>query len=398
MRHVRKSSPPAQHGEASTLFARVGDGIQSARHVVLAPGHVVPLIHLDLPKSLRGQAREQVARRQLTDRMGLDDTVAMRPCNLGANGEDWSQVFVADHTHMAEWRSYDCQAVIPDYLSLPTSEGIWTLSQIKLDGSTAVMMRFGPNDGASTSLEMAEIVLSQALSASPNRPTAVLWHGEALSAFDSLMSAHGVPVVLDPNQLPELGVDRPSVLKHGELDCDLRADPMAARTRLAQRVLPWRWTALSAALAVALWSVGQLVAIARIEAQTDEITTHTQEIVKQHFVPTGPILDVRSQVSRVLLDLQNSRRDGGATLDVLDLTAEVGAVLDAANAVPEMVSYTKGDGLMIVVRMPDFGSAERLTSALQSDHMTADLEESRVSDAQVGVRTEIRILPKEPSP
>ncbi|WP_294228454.1 type II secretion system protein GspL [uncultured Shimia sp.] len=396
MLQVAKTANPAKTGETSEVFARAGDGTLTARHIVLAPGHAVPLFHLDLPKSLRGQAREQVARRQLTDRMGLNDTVEMRPCVLGAKGEDWSRVFVAEHTQMAEWRSYDCRAVLPDYLSLPISEGLWTLSQAKVDGSAIVMMRFGPNDGVSTSVEMAEAVLTQSLNTGP-KPKAVLWQGDSLPNIDTLMSAHQVPVVTDPDLLKELGLDQPSVLTHGELACDLRTDPMAARTRLAQRVLPWRWTILAAALAVTLWTTSQLVAIGRIEEQTAKISFQTQEIVKEHFVPTGPILDVRSQVSRVLLDLRQSHSGGSAMLDVLDLTAEVGAVLDAADAVPEMVNYSKDSGLLIVVRMPDFGSAERLTAALQTDHMSAELEESRVSDGQVGVRTEIRILPKEPS-
>ncbi|SMP05759.1 type II secretion system protein GspL [Shimia sagamensis] len=396
MLQVAKTANPAKTGESSAVFARAGDGTQTARHIVLAPGHAVPLIQLDLPKSLRGQAREQVAQRQLTDRMGLNDTVQMRPCVLGTKGEDWSRVFVADHAQMAEWRGYDCRAVLPDYLSLPTSEGLWTFSQVKVGETTIVMMRFGPSDGASTSIEMAEAVVSQALN-NGSKPKAVLWQGESLTNIDALMSARDVPVVTDPDLLKELDVDHPSVLTHGELACDLRTDPMAARTRLAQQVLPWRWTVLAAALGVTLWIVSQLVAIGRIEDQTAKISVQTQEIVKEHFVPTGPILDVRSQVSRVLLDLRQSHAGGGATLDVLDLTAEVGAVLDAADSVPEMVSYTRDNGLLIVVRMPDFGSAERLTAALQTDHMSAELEESRVSDGQVGVRTEIRISPKEPN-
>ncbi|MFY0659629.1 MAG: hypothetical protein JXR15_03985 [Shimia sp.] len=377
-------------------FVRFGDSTLASGHVVLVPGHLVPQIDLDLPKSLRGQAREQVARRQLADRMGIGTAEDMRPCALGDADDGWSRVFVCDQAQMATWRDLECQAVLPDYLSLPTTKGLWTLGQSEADGAALVMARFGPEEGLSALPEVLEALMSKELATGP-RPKAILWQGAPVGTLSMLAQSYDVPVVTDVQSLAELGVETPKILSHGELNCDLRKDPMAARTRLARRVLPWRWTGLAAALAVILWSASQLVAINRIEAQTTDLTSQTQAQVRAEFVPNGPILDVRSQVSRTLSELRQARAGVSEQLDVLDMTADVGAVLDAAKAVPELVSYAKEDGLLLVVRLPDFASAERLTAALQTDAMEAELEESRVSDGQAGVRTEIRVTPREVS-
>ncbi len=393
---LAKNSNATKANAEEAQFVRFGDGAQTAGHVVLVPGHMVPQVDLDLPTALRGQAREQVARRQLADRMGVGTSEEMRPCALGNTGEGWSRVFVCDRAQMAMWRELECQAVLPDYLSLPTAKGLWTLAQTEADGAPVVIARLGPEDGVSAAPEILEALLSRDLASRP-KPKALLWQGKPVEAISALAQSFDVPVVTDVQDLAGLGVEMPKVLAHGELSCDLRKDPMAARTRLAQQVLPWRWTALAAALAATLWAASQLVAINRIEAQTAELTLQTQAQVTAKFVPNGPILDVRSQVSRALSDMRQARAGGADRLDVLDMTADVGTVLDAAKAVPELVSYTKEEGLLLVVRLPDFASAERLTAALQTDAMVAELEESRVSDGQAGVRTEIRVTPKEAS-
>ncbi len=391
---LTKTSGVATADTARTQFVRFGDDAQTVGQVVLVPGYLVPLVDLDLPTSLRGQAREQVARRQLADRMGIGRADEMRPCALGGVGDSWSRVFVCDQTQLAMWRKLECRAVLPDYLSLPTAEGLWCLAQTEVDGTTLVMARLGSVEGVSAAPVIMQALLSKALATGP-KPKAVLWQGTPVDDISNLMRSFDIPVVTTARDLGAHGVDTPKTLANGEIGCDLRNDPMAARTRMAERVLPWRWTGLAAALAVGLWSAGQLVAINRIETQTAALTVQTHAQVKEQFVPNGPILDARSQVSRALSDMRQARAEGADQLDVLDMTADVGTVLDAARAVPELVSYTKEDGLLLVVRLPDFGSAERLTAALQTDAMVAELEESRVSDGQAGVRTEIRVTPKE---
>lgn len=394
MQQATKTSKHAQTAVKAPAFVRFSEATGAAHEVVLVPGHVVPLVDLELPQNLRGQAREQVARRQLADRMGIGAAEDIRPCGLGSVGDTWSRVFVCDRDQMAIWRDLQCRAVLPDYLSLATSRDLWTLSQVDVHGEALVMVRFGPEDGASATPEIMEALLSEKLAKGP-KPKALLWQGPPVAALNGVARLFDVPILTEEADLAALGGDLPQVLAHGELSCDLRKDPMAARSQLAARVLPWRWTGLAAALALVLWSTSQLVAINRIEKQTADLSQQTQALVKAHFVPNGPILDVRSQVSRALSDARRLTSGGSDTLDVLDMTADVGAVLDAAKVVPELVSYSMDDGLLLIVRLPDFASAERLTAALQTDVMVAELEESRVSEGQAGVRTEIRVMPKE---
>ncbi len=94
-------------------------------HVALVPGALVPLLTLDLPDRLRGQVREQVARRQVRDQLGTQSTVEMRPFQLPGTAADWTRALVADADHLAGWRGAagaGCRAVLPDYLALPAAE------------------------------------------------------------------------------------------------------------------------------------------------------------------------------------------------------------------------------------------------------------------------------------
>ncbi|MEP5151792.1 hypothetical protein, partial [Planktotalea sp.] len=111
---------------ASTLdprFVYLTDkgAVARKRQIGLIPGAAAPVLTLELPPALRGQAREQVARRQILDRFGLgEDDVDMWPFVLSPtdNAGAWTKVLIADSASVADWRERagtQAKTVLPDY-------------------------------------------------------------------------------------------------------------------------------------------------------------------------------------------------------------------------------------------------------------------------------------------
>ena len=391
--------------------------------VVTVPGSQVPLLPLDLPKGLREQAREQVARRQLADRTGLpQDSLSLRPFlprGGRQNPDSWTRVMVADQVYLQTLAGISCRAVLPDYLTLPTSAGLWSL---RLEPETQnpeadtpeagdpnvptqMMVRLGPEDGFGAQSPIALALLRQALQTPDPQispPRAILLQqpdqpgpaGKALQAeIETLAAEHDIPLITQPEAAPALGLARPAVFAHGELDCDLRHNPMAARARLAAAVLPWRWPLLALALAASLWAAAQLIQLDQLQTERRTAEASAQALVKTHFIPAAPVLDARLQVSRALEDLRRAKGAAGSLHNPLELTARVAQVLAAADLRPDLLSYHSDSGLLLVLRLADFAAADRLATALQAADLSANLVESQVSEDSQGVRAEFVITP-----
>lgn len=432
--------PGPVSGPTSGPILRLGKTAPPAHAVVTVPGSQIPLLHLELPPGLRGQAREQVARRQLADRTGLSpDSLGLRPFVLQApsgqktakssagtqnRGQHWAQVLVGDSQYLQELQALSCRAVLPDYLTLPTTAGLWTLAleQVTPAGeetATAprplLLARLGPEDGFSAQPAIAMALLRQALEhphsqetglATPQAiPRAILWTGPAatpvLAEVEALARAHDIALIHSPDEVSALGLAPPQVLAHGELACDLRHNPMAARAQMAAAVLPWRWPLLAGCIAAALWAAGELVQISRLEAEITTQERRNQALVKRHFVPEGPVLDARRQVSRVLSALrQNSAATKGQG-DPLALTARLAEVVTAggsgADLRPELLRYRATEGLLLALRLKDFAAVDQLLADLRQAGLNSTLTDSRVNEAESGVRAEFVITGITPS-
>ncbi|CUH89344.1 type II secretion system protein L [Phaeobacter sp. CECT 5382] len=422
--------------------------------VLTVPGYLVPLVALDLPTGLRGQAREQVAHRQLADRSAIPETdLALRPFlprplsrslpkrsgqkNLG--GDSWTRVLMAETRWLQGLEGLNCRAVLPDYLSLGTAPGLWTVTldtlppdtvapehpeqgpdaAVDMAGDTIVdtanvteaatscsqlIVRLGPEDGFSALPQIGLAMLTQALHASQNQsrpaPKAILWLGPTeaaeLTQIRSLAAQCDLPLVTNPEALDTLGLPRPSVFTHGELSCDLRHNPLAARARLARQVLPWRWPLLAACLAAALWGAAQILAFGQVQAEVDASRARSAALVKAHFVPEGPVLDARLQVSRALADLRRTATKSAQDQGPLDLMQRLAEVLSRADLRPDLLSYQTGIGLVLALRVEDFSQADHLAAALRDAGLALTVTDSRVSDAASGVRAEFVITDAAP--
>lgn len=365
-----------------------GETPPRGRHVVLVPGEAAPLVTLDLPGGLRGQAREEVARRQLRDRLGGGgERVEMRPYSGLKTREGWHRALVADHGDVARWRAGAgprAQAVLPDYLALPAAPGVWSLAA----RGARVLARLGPEDGFAAEAELAQLMLTRALEADP--PGAVLIEGE-MAWVDAACAARNIPVLTRPEEARAHDLAVPRRFAHGEGALDLRADPQAARARLRARVLPWRWPALAACLAAALWGAAQWLSVAALEEATGRARAAALAQTRAAFVPDGPVLDIRAQVSRALAEARAARSAPARGPEPMRVLARAVDVVAGQGAAPEEIDFAPDQALNLVLRVADFAAAEALVAALRDANFAVLAQEARVDEAGQGVRATLRL-------
>lgn len=379
-------TPAPQTSAPSPVFVTPDQpDARDPRQIVLVPGGLVPLLELELPTGLRGLTREQVARRQLADRLGLPaDQVQMRPFALGVQADSWTRVLITDPAHLALWHDLPGRAVLPDYLALPCAPQIWTLDQAQ-DGT--ILARLGPQDGFAARPALALPMLERALADTPPRAIRLLTPMPELAEW---ARQHDLPVAETDTVLTQMGLQIPAVLAHDELSCDLRADPMAARVQLARRVLPWRWPLLAGLVAATLLATVQILETRRLQAETTALRGQTAQLVQQSFPGLGPVLDIRLQVSRALAQ-RRAAGTPGAGPDPVETARRAALVLAEFGASPLRMDYARTDGLSLSLRLPDFASTERLTQAFRQAGLPAQVVDSRASDDAAGVQADYRI-------
>jgi general secretion pathway protein L len=361
------------------------------------------LLALDLPRGLRGEAREKVARRQVHDRLRLDPSgVEVRPYAPDGSDQHWTRVFIADRKLSEHWKTLTGRAVLPDYLSLPAAKGVWTIqveaaapkaqSGVDADGAQVpvVMVRLGPEDGFTTTSELASILIGRAL-ADQGKPRAVLRLGAPLEGLDLWLADQGLPVLQSAEDIEGRGLPRPVVLEHGELTCDLRQDPQAARRRLKRQLVPWLWVLGAAAVAACIWSGAQIVALQRATSAQAAVAATNAELVRRHFVPAGPLLDARAQVSAALAERRASARRVQGRTDPVELAGRAAEVLARPDVTTMRMSYASGDDLRFVLQVANFAVADELVGALEDAGMRAALTDSRISEDGPGVQAEVSI-------
>ncbi|MEO1362288.1 MAG: hypothetical protein AAFU86_00755 [Pseudomonadota bacterium] len=381
----------AQDGPFDHRFVRLEEAAHARpNQIALVPGAAVPALALDLPAGVAGHAREQIAKRQLQDRMGLSpDTIDMRPLGAGQAG-GWQVALISDPAQVAGWRDRAGQVrgLLPDYLALPTSAGLWTVAQS--GGTTCV--RCGPDDGFSATAPLALAQLETRLQDADRHPSVILRLGDGPKGLDALADAHGIPVVTDPGAVAKAGgIAAPKVLGFGEMGCDLMRDPALTRTRLRRTLRAWALPVVLGALTAGLWAAADTAETQRLVAERQSIAQATQGIVRARFVPEGPILDVRAQVSQAMADLTAAAAPSEPALTALDLFARAGPVLSASGSVLEQVSSPDGVRLDVAVRVPDFAAADALQAALAAGQMDVTLIEARVTDQGGGVRASVQL-------
>ncbi len=371
----------------------------AAGQIALVPGEMIPTLPLELPAGLRGSTREQVARRQLFDGAALNpQTTEIRPLTLSDHGEDWTHALVADRTLIAQWVELAgpaCRAVLPDYLALPTAQHVWVLQA----DDSRVLVRTGLSDGFAAEYNLATFLLKQSLSDAEMRPKVVLWLGtHRPPELAALLDAEKVLQVDTPAAVVAAGLSHPQAFAGGELDLDLRRDPFATRARLRRRIMPWRWPAVLAMIATGLWAAAQIIATEALRQETRVTAAATLATVRQHFVPSGPILDVRTQVSRAVANARAQTTSGQEGLRPLALFGHTVDAITAPGFAPQQALYGAADGLQIMLMVPNFAAGEALVGQLKASGLHVDVLRSEVGVERDGVQLELRIQATEARP
>jgi general secretion pathway protein L len=367
------------HGQADAATS-----LPAGPHVALIPGAVVPALPVQLPTGLSGAPREAVARRQLCDQLGLSEADHdLRPLELRA--ANWRHMLLCDQATLSEWRARcasSAQALLPDYLSLPAGSGVWSLAP---SPSGDLLVRLGPEAGfaAPPDLALRQLTALWAETEPENRPKAMLCAEDlqqAVPQIGSFAEERNLPLAATADVLP----DGCTAVRfaHGELQLDLRRDAHRARRQLAEQIRPWRWSLLAAALATALWSGGQWSQIRQLEAEAAQLANANEAMVRQTFVPDGPLLDLRLQVARVLSDRQaavaaaaNATPDG--PLAVLALAAPVLHNARTAGVRLREVRFDPATGVQLDIAAPDFAALDQLQSDLAGNALQVGLQNSR---------------------
>ena len=116
------------------------------------------------------------------------------------------------------------------------------------------------------------------------------------------------------------------------------------------------------------------------------------ELVRTHFLPTGPILDIRVQVARALADRQaaSAPQSGDASNSPMALMGRTAAVLhEAPQVTVGQITYSEPQGLTVQVFLDDFSRLDQLLTAFAADGLVVTVAQSRAT--ATATEAELRI-------
>ncbi len=365
-------------------FWRLGDSAPpGGAHAALVPGALAPMLPLELPDRLRGMARERVAGRQLVEQLAMPAAgFEMRPYTAKGK-KQWSRALITDPEQEAAWRKAlrpGCVSVLPDYLALPAAEGLWT---IELSGGM-VRARLAPGDGFTAEPELALEMLAVAAP-----PGAVLRLGDASEQLDGFLAGLEVKLLSDPAALRKAGF---SVLRWADATggINLKDPPSALYDRLRGKLLRWRVAVVCSVLALALWMGLVALETRRLQADAVRDGDRAEALVRTHFVPAGPILDVRAQVTAALEAASGPAEPLAEALPALTRLQIAAPLLTADTLRLPVASYRADTGLVATVEAQDFAALDRLVEDLQAADFIVEQLDSRAQQ-EGGVVARLRL-------
>ncbi len=355
----------------------------------LRRGAEVPLLPLNLPDKLRGIARERVGQRMLVDRLAVPlDDLEVRPFAAKGRAGQWTHAVVADAKRLAGWRDAlpaGCIALLPDYMALPCAPEVWTV-QVRSD---AVLARLGLDDGFSAEPELAEVLLAEAADAGV--PKAVLVLGEPSATLQAVLDRLDVPVFNDLEALVKAGHPKPLRWADAARGIDLKDPPSATFDRLRDQVRAWRLPVVFAVLALAAFLGSVALETRRLQDQSAGDQATARDLVRQYFVPTGPILDMRAQVTAAVAAAAQPEAADAADADPLILFQSAAPLLDRDSVSLQAVGYRADTGLVISANVSDFSELDTLVADLRDGGFLVELLDSSARQSG-GVAARMRLI------
>ena len=350
-------------------------------HIAVVPGADAPLLQVELPASLRGQARERVAGRQLAEALAVPlNQLELHAFSTGKTA--WGRMLVTDADAAADWRKAvrpGCIALLPDYLALLCIKDVWTI-----DTHEGVAARLGPSDGFAAEPDLAVRLLSET-----EPPRAILRQGPAEPLLDDYLTSLAVPIFDNLATLVASGTEKPLRWSQASGAINLAAPPSAAYERLGQTLSQWRWPVIFGALALGAFLGSLVLETRRFEAEAAVAQTMTQDLVRQHFVPEGPILNVRAQVQAVV-DAAETPQTQSTTIPPLILLQQAAPTLDQDALRLQVAEYRTDIGLVAGLTATDFASLDALVDDLRNGGFLVEVLDSR-AQASGGVAARLRL-------
>lgn len=360
---------------AQSIVPVNGTAPARGKYVVAVPGHLAPLQRFDLPRGVSGPARVAVARQQLADRMGA---TATKMALIPMGDATWEYAVVCDRTDLQAWcetataSNPRCAAVLPDMLTLPSAKDTLVLQVDR----NVLRVRSGLSEGFAAPMDMA-IPLLQRLIAETN-PSLIHAMGDMPPQLNEFLGKHD----LTPTSGP-LPPSRPAI--------DLRI-------ALQKTQKPGLWAGLVAAglglLAFGLWVASLWVETRTLQQDAADVRAATMEVLREGLIPSGPILDIRQQVTQALASgMDAGQADSSSPVEILSRASvalfgtglDIGAItLDRATGALdiEVTAETFAELDQVVARLND--------TDLSDSGLSASATEPR-STAGGGVQARLRL-------
>lgn len=348
----------AEAAKLPLYYLGAGGRPPAGSYVALVPGAMAPVLSLDLPSGLKGATRLRVARRQMADLFGRNDLdFEMRPVVLGAGKNPWRRALAVAPGDRQKWLqdvTPACRVVLPDYLALPHAPDVWSIDC----SEDKIRARLGVDDGFTAEPALALALLKSALSDAA--PKAVLLTGAPDPDIARLLQEHKLEVANDPAKYGA------KIFANGELALDLARDPDAEKQDMRRALRPFLLPAVMAVLALAFWTGAMLRETGELRAQALAHRQSAERILRETMIPTGPILDMRAQVSRLVDKRRAAAEQAAMQARPVDVFRGAGNVLAASDAQVLAVSYQLGSGLVIDLKVKDFAALDQVVAALRA--------------------------------
>ncbi|MEM9240295.1 MAG: hypothetical protein AAGB07_09985 [Pseudomonadota bacterium] len=377
------------------------------RFVALVPGAEAPLLDVDVPATLRDGARETVARRQIADKLGLVlDDVELRPAPLGGDRRAWQAMMMVRKSDISDWRGRlekqgrSLVALLPDYLALPTSADVWTISTHN-DPNAPVQVRLGPSDGFSAEPSLAALTLGRALGEDGRvMPKALLRLGPRVPELDNDLDAalRHHPDITRAEGVEALppSVAQPITFGHGEIALSLVVPQRDPRRDIEERLRGALWPAGLFLLAGVIWGAATFNDITELREKVRGAQDRNIALVREAFLPTGPLPDIRLQVIRLIEDRRAALATVGPSADPpLTGLRRASAVLAGAAADGIALNYAdvQPDGIITLELVaPDFVAMELLLDEMREAGLRVE-EDRSFTDDDGRVLADVTLLP-----
>ena len=365
-----------------SLFDVTGaEGPPPGTFLATVPGEKVVCHAVALPRKAAIPTRRAIAERQVQDLLSEPmEALELHQIKAGRQVAPWSRVAAwdAELATRARARLVDfgarCKALVPDYFALPWEDDAWVM---QAEGPRLVV-RLDVGRGFAAHHEVAIALLR--LESRP--PARIVLYGAPSAEVHDDLAKMGAELVPKAETAPPSPTPVPWGYKGFPLD--LREDRAATVARLTSGL--WRWAAIMVLALVGGSAVtaAQLAELAQAREARALAMAAVTGLARETFLPTGPILDVRAQVGRVLASLESaSEATETVPTEMLALLRQTGPVLLEAGA--ELRSVRIGAApaagqaaLEVTLDAASFEALDALVAALRAAGFEVEVPQSAV--------------------